>query len=121
MLLLREMEEDGSTPDVAAFNDALDTLQGAGQWEQASTYGISPFPNKRGFLLLAVVLVLREVVASLARPQTVCSRQRKGQANSWVRDWSKVGLILLLQSLLLYSTAQAFECITTAVNMYSSA
>lgn len=35
MLLLHEMEEDGSTPDTAAFQAALDALRDAAQWEKA--------------------------------------------------------------------------------------
>lgn len=35
MLLLQEMEEDGSTPDTAAFQAALDALKDAAQWEKA--------------------------------------------------------------------------------------
>lgn len=35
MLLLHEMEEDGSTPDTAAFQAALDALKDAAQWEKA--------------------------------------------------------------------------------------
>lgn len=35
MQLLQEMEEDGQTPDTAAFQVALDTLQDAAQWEMA--------------------------------------------------------------------------------------
>lgn len=34
--LLHEMEEDGSTPQISAFEAALDTLKHAGQWEKAS-------------------------------------------------------------------------------------
>lgn len=32
---MHEMEEDGSTPDVAAFQTALDALKDAAQWEKA--------------------------------------------------------------------------------------
>lgn len=35
MQLLHEMEEDGSTPDTAAFEAALDALKDAAQWERA--------------------------------------------------------------------------------------
>lgn len=35
VLLLHEMEEDGSTPDAAAFQAALDVLKDAAQWERA--------------------------------------------------------------------------------------
>lgn len=33
--MLREMEEDGSTPDTAAFQQALDACRDASQWEKA--------------------------------------------------------------------------------------
>lgn len=36
LLLLQEMEEDGSTPGIKAFHAALDALKDAGQWEKAS-------------------------------------------------------------------------------------
>ena len=36
LLLLQEMEEDGSTPGIKAFHAALEALKGAGQWEKVS-------------------------------------------------------------------------------------
>lgn len=82
MLLLREMEEDGSTPDVAAFNDALDTLEGAGQWEQASTCGVSHLPEKKiAFVFIGFAGSYRNRRESYRTPG--CSRQLVGQRSYW--------------------------------------
>lgn len=35
-LLLREMEEDGTTPETPAYKSVLETIRDAGQWEQVS-------------------------------------------------------------------------------------
>lgn len=39
VLLLHEMEEDGSTPELESYQAVLEILKDAGQWKQASVKG----------------------------------------------------------------------------------